>query len=620
MGEPVDVAAAPTVVDSGHEHVQLVPPPAPSDERYTQVGTLGKGGVGVVSLHLDRRIGRRVAFKQLRPSLAREEQTRARFLREAQVQGQLEHPSIVPVYDLGVDADGAPFFTMKTIQGVTLRQILDDLRNGADVAQKKYSRHRLLSAFASVCLTIDYAHQRGILHRDLKPENLMLGDFGEVYVLDWGLAKIRGTPDDPSLTSILPGDTPPPAAVTHVGAFLGTPGYMAPEQLTDAAGVTEAADIYALGAILFEILTLESLHPRTSALELLASNKGAVEARPSVRVPTRDAGPELDAVCAAATDVDPAKRTRSARELHDAVQAYLEGARDLEARRARAEAHADAAAAATQRVGAGGDAGLDARREAMREIGRALALDPGNTRAVTTMVGLLSHAPPETPWEVEFEIEKAFRRDGRWIGSVGAMIYPGVVGFLPVLAWMGVRQWAVVGIFFALLAVCAVLSVLVARSKVPPLAAIMSSMVASSAAFAVCSRFGSPVILAPTALAVNAAGYAIFLKPHHRKYVAIVSCLAFAIPMLLELTGVLSPTITFHEGNVVVLSRALEMPRLPTLALVSIGSLAAILISVFVVGHIRDRLAEAERRMYLYTWHLREFVPPEAREASDPTA
>ena len=94
MGEPVDVAAAPTVVDSGQETVQLVPPPAPSDERYQPVGTLGKGGVGVVSVHLDRRIGRRVAFKQLRPTLARDEQTRARFLREAQVQGQLEHPSV----------------------------------------------------------------------------------------------------------------------------------------------------------------------------------------------------------------------------------------------------------------------------------------------------------------------------------------------------------------------------------------------------------------------------------------------------------------------------------------------------------------------------------------------
>jgi tRNA A-37 threonylcarbamoyl transferase component Bud32 len=618
MGEPVDVAAAPTVVDSGQGTVQLVPPPAPSDERYQQVGTLGKGGVGVVSLHLDRRIGRRVAFKQLRPTLARDEQTRARFLREAQVQGQLEHPSVVPVYDLGVDAEGLPFFTMKTIQGVTLRQILEELKQGDGVAQKKYTRHRMLSAFASVCLTIDYAHQRGILHRDLKPENLMLGDFGEVYVLDWGLAKIRGTPDDPALGTLLPTDTPPSPAVTNVGAFLGTPGYMAPEQLHDASGVTEAADIYALGAILFEILALEPLHPRGSALELLASNKSPVEARPSVRTPARDAGPELDKLCVAATAVDPAQRMKSARQMNDALQSYLEGERDLEVRKAKAEAHADAAAAATQRVGAGGEAGHEARREAMREIGRALALDPGNARAVTTMVDLLSHAPRETPWEVEFEIEKAFRRDGRWIGSVGARIYPGVVTFLPVLAWMGVRQWPVVGTFFALLAVCAVLSVLVSRSKVPPLSAIMASMVASSAAFAVCSRFGSPVILAPTALAVNAAGYAIFLKPQHRWYVALVSCLAFAVPMGLELAGVLSPTLTFDGGNVVVVSRALEMPRLPTLALVSIGSLAAILISVFVVGHIRDRLSEAERRMYLYTWHLREFVPPEARQASDP--
>ncbi len=489
MGETLDVVNASTVVDTGQAAVQLVPPPTATDERYHLVGTLGKGGVGVVSVHLDRRIGRRVALKQLRPSLAREEQTRARFLREAQVQGQLEHPAVVPVYDLGVDADGAPFFTMKTIQGVTVREILEELRAGDGVAQRKYTRHRLLTAFAGVCLAIDFAHQRGILHRDLKPENLMLGDFGEVYVLDWGLAKIRGTPDEPGLTTAH--DTPQPAAVTNVGALLGTLGYMAPEQLVDASAVNASADVYALGAILFEILTLEPLHPRTSALELIASNRSEVEARPSVRTPARDAGPELDRACVEATALEPATRTASARKLHDAVQRYLEGERDLEVRREKASVHAQAAAAAVRALAAGGEGSLDARRQAMQEIGRALALDPGNTGAIATMVALLTEPPAETPWEVQFEIDKGFRRDSRWIGGVGAVIYPGVLAFLPVMLWMGVRQPFVIAAFFGLLGFCAVLSLLVSRSKIPPLGAILASMVASSTAFACCSVAGA---------------------------------------------------------------------------------------------------------------------------------
>ncbi len=618
MGETLDVVNASTVVDTGQAAVQLVPPPTATDERYHLVGTLGKGGVGVVSVHLDRRIGRRVALKQLRPSLAREEQTRARFLREAQVQGQLEHPAVVPVYDLGVDADGAPFFTMKTIQGVTVREILEELRAGDGVAQRKYTRHRLLTAFAGVCLAIDFAHQRGILHRDLKPENLMLGDFGEVYVLDWGLAKIRGTPDEPGLTTAH--DTPQPAAVTNVGALLGTLGYMAPEQLVDASAVNASADVYALGAILFEILTLEPLHPRTSALELIASNRSEVEARPSVRTPARDAGPELDRACVEATALEPATRTASARKLHDAVQRYLEGERDLEVRREKASVHAQAAAAAVRALAAGGEGSLDARRQAMQEIGRALALDPGNTGAIATMVALLTEPPAETPWEVQFEIDKGFRRDSRWIGGVGAVIYPGVLAFLPGMLWMGVRQPFVIAAFFGLLGFCAVLSLLVSRSKIPPLGAILASMVASSTAFACCSRFGTPLILAPTALAVNAAAYAIFLPRRFRPMVAITSSLAFVVPLALELTGVLPRTLTFENGGMSLHARALEMPEWPTLALVSFASVAAILICVFVVGHIRDRLAEAERRMYLYTWHLREFVPPAARQATDPTA
>jgi eukaryotic-like serine/threonine-protein kinase len=619
MGEPDHWSAADTL--SGSMDVQLVPPPSVDGVRYRDQGLLGVGGVGVVSLRFDRCIGRRVAVKELRPVLAGNEHIRARFLREAQVQGQLEHPAVVPVYDLGVDADGAPFFTMKSVQGTTLYDILERLRAGDADAAARFSRHRLLAAFAGVCLAIDYAHQRGILHRDLKPGNIMLGEFGEVYVLDWGLAKIRGL-SDASLLGGVAAVVPPgtrTGAVTEVGALLGTPGYMAPEQVEDASNIDEPADVYALGAILFEVLTLEPLHGRGSMMALLESTREPADARPSMRAPDRHVDPELEAVCVAATALDPAARTRSARDLHDAVQRYLEGERDLDMRRARAAAHADAAAAAATRA-VRADAPLRERRTAMREIGRALALDPGNASAVKTMVALLTEAPARTPPEVEFELEKAYRNESRWIGGVGALVYPAILAFLPVMFWMGVRQPLVIAAFFVLLLVCSVLSVLVHRSAIPPLGAIVTSMFASSIAFGFCARFGSPLILAPTALAVNGAAYAIFLPRKLRPAVAIAASLAILVPLLLELTGVLPRTLVFTDGKMVLVPQALALPESATMALVVMASVVAITIAIVVVGYIRDRLWAAERRMYLYTWHLRELVPSEARPATDPTA
>src|SRR6185295_9876658 len=226
-----------------------------------------------------------------------------------------------------------------------------------------------LRAFADVCLAIEFAHSRGIVHRDLKPANIMLGDFGEVYVLDWGVAR--------ALTDAAEPGGPPsgsrPAAPdlrldtgdTLVGTVLGTPAYMAPEQLAgERAG--PAADIYALGCILYEVVTGAALHPQRTI--------GAIApiARPSTQRP--DAPPELDAICERATAGDPAARYPSARALGDAVQAFLDGDRDVAARGALARHHIAEARAAL----AAGEGEVH-RRTAMRAAGRALALDPTAT-------------------------------------------------------------------------------------------------------------------------------------------------------------------------------------------------------------------------------------------------
>src|SRR5262249_13091427 len=148
------------------------------------------GGMGEVRLCTDRRIGRAVAMKLIRPENARRAKLRARFLFEAKVQGQLEHPAILPVYDLGVRPDGLEYFTMKRLSGRTLNNILKALRAGDKGTQATYSRRRLLQAFQSACQAIEFVHQRGVVHRDLKPANIMLGSLGELSILDWGLAKI----------------------------------------------------------------------------------------------------------------------------------------------------------------------------------------------------------------------------------------------------------------------------------------------------------------------------------------------------------------------------------------------------------------------------------------------
>src|SRR5262245_29222830 len=148
---------------------------------------------------------------------------RARFLREACVQGQLEHPSIVPVYDLDRRPDGTLFFTMRRVRGRTLQEVLTALAEDDPAVRARYTQRELLTAFATVCLAIDYAHSRGVVHRDLKPANIMFGDFGEVYVLDWGVARL--------VTDTAPGppsqDGEPPARPSLTGQIMGTPPSLA---------------------------------------------------------------------------------------------------------------------------------------------------------------------------------------------------------------------------------------------------------------------------------------------------------------------------------------------------------------------------------------------------------
>jgi eukaryotic-like serine/threonine-protein kinase len=305
--------------------------------RYQAGPLLGRGGMGDVRLQTDVRIGRPIAMKTLRADV-QWDQAIARFVREARVQGQLEHPSVVPVYDLGADGQGRIYFTMKRVRGHTLAAILDRIATGDREHAAKYTRRKLLLAFSQACLAVEYAHKRGVIHRDLKPNNLMLGDFGEVYVLDWGIAKLLTDAPDPTTPSqrepgagrVSEAAGPNTPEATRVGELLGTPLYMAPEQMGPEGGSIDArADVFTLGTILFEILTLDRYRTTDSLPAILVDAADRKVDRPSSRA--RDVPPELDEACVRALDPDRERRTPSAAALAEAVDRYLEGDRDLAA-------------------------------------------------------------------------------------------------------------------------------------------------------------------------------------------------------------------------------------------------------------------------------------------------
>jgi serine/threonine-protein kinase len=237
-----------------------VPPPLPPDDqasdegprataRYDLARELGRGGLGVVFAAKDRELGRMVALKSVRADRNGAGPT-ARLVREAQITAQLDHPNVPAVHTIGVDAQGTPFFTMTFVRGRSLGQLLALRASDASV-REALSATRLIRVFLQVASAVAYAHERGVLHRDLKPDNVMIGDFGEVRVMDWGIAKVIGAPeaDDGAEVVVHGADVE-----TEAGAMLGTVLYAAPEQLEGRTDIDARADVYALGALLYTML------------------------------------------------------------------------------------------------------------------------------------------------------------------------------------------------------------------------------------------------------------------------------------------------------------------------------------------------------------------------------
>lgn len=295
--------------------------------RYRIIRPHDKGGIGTVSVAFDQELQREVALKELQPRFADDIAVRLRFLAEAEITGRLEHPGVVPVYGLGANHDGRPYYTMRFIKGESFKEAIKRFhrkRGPNEPASTPLELRALLDRFIDVCNAVAYAHSRGVLHRDLKPANVMLGRYGETLVVDWGLARVIDRPaeaqsdEEPTLRPA----TMSGSSNTQMGSAIGTPGFMSPEQ---AAGKLErlgpTSDVYSLGAILYVILTGQVAIKGDSQQEVVALAALGEFVPPSEL--HRDVPRGLEAICLKAMSREPEGRYASAGALADDIHRWL---------------------------------------------------------------------------------------------------------------------------------------------------------------------------------------------------------------------------------------------------------------------------------------------------------
>ncbi|MFN0250127.1 MAG: serine/threonine-protein kinase [Kofleriaceae bacterium] len=598
MTKDSDASRSADTIASGLGHANTIAgsgPPAVHTPlpRYQGSALLGRGGMGEVLEVTDVEIGREIAIKRIRDANA-DPQIVERFLREAKIQARLEHPAIVPVYELGHDLDGKPYFTMKRIGGTTLAQLL---------AGDPGPPRRALRALVDVALAIDFAHRRGIVHRDLKPANVMLGGFGEVHVLDWGVARVLAenapTPQtiDPN-AGLMAGSLD---SATRFGDVIGTPGYMPPEQARGEP-VDRPADVYALGAMLFEILANMPLHPRGVAA--LASTKAGVTRGPRELHPDRDVPPELDALCLAAVATNPDQRP-SAREFADTLQSFLDGDRDAQLRRQLARDHLTSARAAWTARMKGNE--VDARKLALREAGRALALDPTLDEAKDLAEELRTRSTEVSPPEVERLIDDIDRKATRKQAKVAALTLISHLPFTIAAIAIGVTDWAWFGAYIAI-SVMVVASSLRDAVSATVLSA-WTSVILCALQVAIAVRMFGPFVIVPSVTAASALSLLVF-PPLRKHPVLVVGTIVagWLVPILLEAAGVLESSFAIATGTITSQSILALDGWSGTALLVVVNAIIIISTAQFLYQLATERRT-AQIDLALQAWHDRQLSP-----------
>ncbi len=554
---------------------------------YQLGALLGRGGMGEIVMARDENIGRDIAIKRMKTDKPSPEAT-ARFLREARVQARLEHPAIVPVHHVGNDEDGQPFFTMKRLAGVTLAELL--------AATPPPPLQRLLRAFTDVCNAVEFAHSRGVVHRDLKPANIMLGDFGEVYVLDWGLARATSDGDDVSIGA----DIDSLDGMTQAGAILGTPGYMAPEQIAAAPDVAGPADVYALGSILFEILAGEALHPRGNAA--MMTTLAAIDGSPAKRQPARGIPPELDQLCIAALAQAPGARP-TAHQLATRVEGYLDGDRDLERRK---QLSSDWLTKAREALA---DDEIGRRAEALQYAGRALALDPDSRAATELFTRLILVPPMKLPVDLERELAAIDTATQRKQARVAMVSFFAFVVFLAMASWNGLRSAATVFAIGGMAAVMAACAFMLSRRRASTAEMFLVVLGNATLAAALSRSFGS-LIIAPAVTGIMAVSLTSYPQLIDRARIVIAILVAsWLVPVALEAAGVLAETWRVVDGQVISSSPMVSIAAPSTTTLLIVANvITTIVIGLFANALARSR-RDAQRRVEIQAWHLRQLLP-----------
>jgi WD40 repeat protein/serine/threonine protein kinase len=299
--------------------------------RFAILRPHARGGLGQISVALDAELNREVALKELRPERADDPDSRARFLLEAEITGRLEHPGVVPVYGLGSDAQGRPFYAMRFVKGQSLKEAIDRFHevqdgDGRDPRRWNLALRQLLNRFVAVCNVMAYAHNRGVIHRDLKPANILLGPYGETLVVDWGLAKVVGRGEQAARAGAVEVTLQPGSgsgsSETLPGTALGTPAYMSPEQAEGRLDrIGPLSDVYSLGATLYCLLTGKPPLGETEVGEALRRVQRGEFPPPRAVRPTIPQG--LEAICLKALALEPVKRYPTARALADEIEHWL---------------------------------------------------------------------------------------------------------------------------------------------------------------------------------------------------------------------------------------------------------------------------------------------------------
>jgi eukaryotic-like serine/threonine-protein kinase len=568
-------------------------------DRYRTVAQLGRGGMGEVSRVRDERIGREIALKsmnQVPPKHLAEATTR--FLREARIQALLEHPSIVPVYEIGTDLRGLPFFTMKRVRGRTLLEVMNEHLSKTPAGQIPPIDRRLLRAFVTVCDALEYAHSRGVVHRDLKPDNIMLGRYGEVYVLDWGVAKLLDQSED----EIAEGDQ----RSTEPGEMVGTPGYMSPEQVVNIDNQVDGrADVFSLGCILFELLAGRSLFPAPSIGEVLQETLSPVRMLPAIP----HAPPELVRVVDRATRFRLEERYSSPWELAREVERFLDGDRDLELRTKLAAERATQAKRLAERAISDDPDAERFRAQAMQEAGQALSLVPDQLEARRVILGLFATPPKVLPSEVKKDEETLFARHLK--DGLRAQLYR-VLAWVPMVPFvflLGVRMPLLAIGVVALLAIILGGSLLVARRGVTaPTPRLLLFCAILLFGGLLTFAFG-PLVFVPGFVAASTMLF-VAQTPRRLRVPSIVAgCLTIGLPLALELLGVLPPSMRVGHDELTLLPRLNYFNEGVALITLFGVSLVGIVSPALLAGRMRDELLGAERELLFQRWQLAQLIP-----------